>query len=355
MDKKTGSLTQKMQRFLKENGIILSVLGGYNCYELQDDGEKIREYKKVNCIHMPSGTPCLAVPSMTATKVWRGKRITQLGREISDPPESSAFEWPVDLAVYKNDGTYIYSLIYDMERQALKKGVLLKEILYQSLDSKVLDWRHEDIQNLIKSFLREMISFRKSGYLYLDYNIDKIYYCKEEQSFYFEFMRWTGRTGKIIRYNKDLVLKIFSKEFARPQIFRKDWDGTLGEYEDNFAITSMLFRLMIGRLPYEGKGMDDKGRVFHPEIDMGQAEYNEYFEKYHSYPCFIFDLNDQNNSLGPMVENDLPRERWEALPETVKAMFRGSLGREAAEKAQGDSYGPREWLRVIQSLKKLKE
>ena len=134
-------------------------------------------------------------------------------------------------------------------------------------------------------------------------------------------------------------VKDISMEFAPPYIYGgSEYSGNI----DYFSICSILFRLMIGRLPYEGKGLNSFGEVFDPIRDVDVAAHEYYFEHYHQYPKFIFDSEDNSNSLGPMSENDLPKERWAELPDKIKEMFQESLS--GYVQGKGHLYSPGEWL-----------
>ena len=49
-----------------------------------------------------------------------------------------------------------------------------------------------------------------------------------------------------------------------------------------------------------------------------------------------------------MSENDLPRDRWENLPDRIKEMFQESLSHYV--QGQGKLYSPKEWLKELNHL-----
>ena len=140
-------------------------------------------------------------------------------------------------------------------------------------------------------------------------------------------------------------------EFAPPFIYNEErYNGFMSKKTDYYQITALLFRLLIGRLPYEGRDLMNYGTVFDPQFDTDENAHKYYFQHYHQYPHFIFDTNDVSNSLSSTADNDMPQERWKSLPDNVKSKFNEILCRNAAESGTYKNITPDAWLKAVSSL-----
>lgn len=240
------------------------------------------------------------------------------------------------------EGKYI--LYHVFAQRAFTNYVPLKKLLYQRRDSKVLDWRNSQICLVCTSFLNAMKQLDESEYNYNDFNIDRIVFQESTGNV---ILRYTphvrSRNGK--GGLDKLIPSKMAQEFAPPYLFSDDFDGFLPMQSDYYSIAAILFRLMIGRLPYEGRGLSNYGQVFDPIRNADVLSHNNYFEHYHKYPHFIFDTQDESNRIAPMQENDLVRNRWECLPTRIKEMFQDSLCESTAESLSSEKlYSPAQWL-----------
>ena len=343
----------------KQNELLFSLLSGYDFYRITQSNE--------------TGWLGTHVQSGNIVRIKAiGKRETPIGAEellrhrryIWHTMPQDHYEWPIDLAEYQ-DQQQMYVQCYIFPLKPYPGFTPIRELLYQEKTSRRLDWRNAEIKEICRNLLKVFSGLHKSGYFYNDFCIDRIFYepktrdvflrfssgirlyeQKEEKPEYMEWKPFLNQEASLKAGEQEIVpVKDISIEFAPPYIY----DGT--EYSgniDDFSICSMLFRMMIGRMPYEGKGLNSFGEVFDPIRDVDRAAHEYYFEHYHQYPKFIFDPEDNSNSLGPMSENDLPKERWEKLPDKIKEMFQESL----ADYVQGKGrlYPPEEWLDVLNQL-----
>lgn len=325
----------------KDTRIEFSLLSGYNFYKLP---------KKCEMNHSFLGTHIQSKVLVRVTPI--GKRNEPITKDcivwhqnfIFKPMSQEHFEWPIDLIEYINEESkYIQCYVFPLK--AYPAFVPIKTLLYQEKNSKVLDWRNKEIQDICKNILAVFSLLHKDGYCYNNFDINRIFY---EQSSKCVFLRHTLciREKESTELLDEIDTDDISKEFAPPYIYKSEkYFGNIDEY----SICCLLFRLMIGRLPYEGKGLTSFGEVFDPIRDVDVDAHQYYFQHYHQYPLFIFDANDASNSLGPMSENDLPRERWHELPDKIKDMFQNSLGNmEDVLENNVKLYSPEEWKNELE-------
>ncbi|HUM85575.1 MAG TPA: hypothetical protein PLN48_17725, partial [Lachnospiraceae bacterium] len=258
-----------------------------------------------------------------------------------------AFEWPIDLMEYKNsEGEYCLCYAFQQNEGRMKS---FYDILCQKKDNKILDWRNPDTQKVCISFLKAMIKLHKSGYIYNDFNLKRMFYNAETDNVFLRFSPLMRTIGSATGFDA-VCPKDISVEFRPPCLYKLETFFP-NEGIDCYSIAALLFRLMIGRLPYEGREMSGNGEVLIPGRELTPTEYDIYFERYLLSPRFIFDTEDDRNSLGPMQENDLPRERWEALSKNVKIMFMDSFNTKAFSGSSVERYyKPEEWLNSFEQL-----
>ncbi|PST48711.1 hypothetical protein COO72_06355 [Bifidobacterium callitrichos] len=88
-------------------------------------------------------------------------------------------------------------------------------------------------------------------------------------------------------------------------------------FSELFTITSVLFRLLVGRLPYNG-------RIMAPEPNEPGEVHEEWCKTYHRNADFIFDPDNEVNHIGDgytsPADNVFVRN-WEKLPDGVREAF----------------------------------
>lgn len=318
-----------------------SLLSGYNLYRTSH-GDDAETYMGVHSI---TDTPVRIMqigmtdaPIAQADINWHRKVI-----EKTMPQEF--FEWPIDLLEYQNsEQKYVQCYVFPL--RAYPEFVSIKNLLYQDKNSERLDWRNEEIRDIIRNILTVFSDLYANGFSYNDFNMDRIFFDSKTKRIFLRHNH-SIRLREEKKMDKSIDVEQIAIEFAPSYIYEdEEFVGEIDEY----SISSLLFRLMIGRLPYEGRGLTAFGDVFDPIRDTDREQYmhEDYFKHYHEFPVFIFDLLDEDNSLGPMSENDLPKERWNELPSKIKEMFQNSLGhmqKEHREKLV--LYSPGKWLEAL--------
>lgn len=333
--------------------IEYSLLSGYDFYRVSHGDENA--YPGV---HVRSDNTVRIKVIGRRKKPMDADEVLRHRRYIWHTMPQEHYEWPIDLIEYQ-DQQQMYVQCYVFPLKPYPGFTPIRELLYQEKTSRKLDWRNEEIKEICRNLLKVFSDLHENGYFYNDFCIDRIFFDPKTKEIFLrfspgirlyeqkakkpEYMSWDScgsqkfhlKTGE----QEMVSVKDISMEFAPPYIYGgSEYSGNI----DYFSICSILFRLMIGRLPYEGKGLNSFGEVFDPIRDVDVAAHEYYFEHYHQYPKFIFDSEDNSNSLGPMSENDLPKERWAELPDKIKEMFQESLS--GYVQGKGHLYSPGEWL-----------
>ncbi len=270
---------------------------------------------------------------------------------VLNPVQDPALEWPIDLVEIEHDGVVDGCLVYKVRDYA--EWSPFRSVLYQQSMSEVLDWRNPAIFALCKNMLVAFEKMHRKGYLYNHFQMDSMLYHPTTCEIFLKFHPYVRKNGSDTDY--DIVPSDYiAKEFAPPYVYREEYRGYLSETANDYQITALLFRLMIGRLPYEGSAMLTHGAILDPAFDTDYSAHENYMRHYHQYPHFIFDETDDSNALSATTDQDLPRERWAVLPDDIKEMFRRGLAQTSAETEPTDwdhmPPTPEAWLEALSRL-----
>lgn len=324
-----------------------SVVSGYNYYAVP---EVIPENGSFPAMHVPSRVVYRLDPGPELNS-WEAEHQIKWYRDfVLKPAPRSRIEWPVDLVRISSGAgpAKRERLYYVFFQQSMPELEPIKPFLYLNRKHEHLDWRRESVQKVATGFLETMAALHDSGYTYNDFNLDRI--CHDPATGRF-FLRHTGAVRKMKSSNarNEVEPEQVAVEFATP---------CEGVDRDKYAIAAILFRLMIGRLPYQGWQIEQNTHVFdtnYPDLEQELA-YSAYFKRYHSMHCFIFDPEDNSNCLSSGVEEDQARARWKALPERVRNMFIHALAYTDPEKQEKMVlYTPQQWLAALKGCWKKHE
>lgn len=329
---------------------IYSNLSGFNIYYviMQHYGARVPDNFVITDIRENNETNLHASVVYRSSEPMPETKAAWFAEIIQNPVSNSLFQWPIDLIEIKRATEYVVCLVYRNAQYSHMKPI--KELLYQPGMSKILDWRNPFIITVCKYFLTAMSVLHSNGYIYNDFDIRNILYNPDSGEVFFKFTPNLRKARSNSQYDK-VDCAAISPEFAPPFVYNEEmYNGFMTKKTDYYQITALLFRLMIGRLPYEGRDLMNYGIVFDPQFDTDDNAHKYYFQHYHQYPHFIFDENDVSNSLSTTTDNDMPRERWELLPDNVKNKFNEILCGNAAESGTYKNITPDAWLKAVSSL-----
>lgn len=333
--------TEQIEQLRKGDRIVFSAISGYNYYSIPPD--IIEKAPIVPAAHRDSDILYKLIP-LVSLNDWEAQAQIDWYRDfVLAPVPSSQFEWPVDLVRLSVDTGREEYLYYVFPLRAPQNYRPLKHLLYVNMQNDILDWRNEQIRNVAISFLTAMKALYKAGYTLNDFNINRILYHEQTGAVYLQHTSCIRKRGSSHQRNK-VDPEQLSIEFSPPCPIDKP---------DLYSIAAILFRLMIGRLPYQGWSLDAIAHVFdHNFYDLDrEASYQVFFREYRRIRCFIFDPDDLSNPLPPGSEADLPRERWNALPTKVRTMFIRSLSYvDPARQDRMTLYTPSQWLHALESF-----
>ena len=102
----------------------------------------------------------------------------------------------------------------------------------------------------------------------------------------------------------------------------KDEHPQIDVFSEMFIVTSVLFRLLVGRLPFDGK-------VMSAEANGTGVVHEEWCRTYHRNADFIFDPRNDKNHIGTnatTLADDVFVRNWENLPGSVTVDENGNVG-----------------------------
>lgn len=273
--------------------------------------------------------------------------ITKWKRIVEYPVDVQRFVWPIDIVEYEISGKKRLGTVF--LKRAFPKLEPIKTLLY---DDEKLDWRQSDIKKIIIDLLECFGELRREGYLYNNINLNRIFLNqKDDNKLLFSFSPHMAVMEKGRKESIEINKGNFGIEFLPPWV-NLDSSYALDEECENYSVTALLFRLMIGRMPYQGRLMDGVGHLMNKIMDTDELLHTKMMEEYLKHPKFIFEEGENENSIGIMQSEEIYIERWEALPDTIKSMFNAVLCEKnvTAGNHKRKTYTPDKWLRVIEKI-----
>ena len=193
---------------------------------------------------------------------------------------------------------------------------------------------------------RALESLNRSGYLYADIHLSRIYFS-DVGSVYLDFSNLIFSFQDSVGRAADTVCRVeqgeYPLEFADPALVR-GLAPHVDLHSQNYSLCALFFYLFLGRYPYDG-------RLLTGYVDDTSQQHYVKFRDYHRMPVFIFDPEDTKNSLGAFWEEQQVIELWEELPGKLQEMFIRTLRQENAERTGPvNNPTPSTWLRCFREL-----
>ncbi len=316
---------------------VFSSLSGYNFYYITEKFKDEYGNIKARAVHELNGTD---VEIRYDIALSTGRTLKKWKYFIEHPIDINNILWPVDII---RDDEGVYGLVF--RRRAFPPLKPFKDRLYN--DEK-LDWRNDDIQKLTINFLDLCKKIHDGGYAYHCFDICRMRFNPQDMDILFDFSLSMSRTYGELKKEEKINHADVGIEFLSPWLEMHE-DNKMSLEDDYYSIAAILFRLMIGRMPYQGRLMDGMGDMMNLLRDIDENNHISMFAKYREHPVFIFDENNKENTIGIFSEEEIFIERWNALPENVKKMFNDVLNENnvKADNENRITYSPEEWLEVL--------
>jgi len=310
--------------------MLFSCLSGHNIYVPS-------KYDRSSMLHLLSNTDVTVkavkgIEPILVENKWR--------YFIERPVDIKNITWPVDIV---NLPEKQMGLVF--RKRAFPKMEPLKKILY---NSNLLDWNRPEIRKLIGNLLKVFEEIHTGGYAYHAFDMEHMYYNEESFEVLIEFSLGMSIHCNDVTHISNVGIDSVAIEFVPPWV-ELDSRNCLSLSDDYYSIAAMLFRLMIGRMPYQGRLMDGHGDMMDLLRDIDPDTHVQMFKHYHDNPIFIFDPEDDINNVGVVTSVEKFKDRWEDLPEEIKAMFIKTFSKETLAMPYKDRklYSVREWIDAL--------
>lgn len=321
--------------------VLYSVCSGFNFYQ-QVAGQKCSVFGKSKNIvqHVKTGDLFyLSELPQFMTKRFKMNFWTSL---IRRPVDLEHFIWPVDIVSMPDVNSSPYAMVFPVRaRPAYNK---LTDALS---DVENLGWQQEWVRKLIADFLDAWCNFEMSPYAYHEFSEQNMFWYKEKISskchVLFDFSFSTHGVRDMYTLGPVESNRI-TPEYA-DSLYYENGQLSMDRASDYYSIAVILFKLLIGRLPYQGA-------VVEHEQNATETEHANWIRIYHENPYFIFDEQDDINRIGGISGFSSDRvyvKRWEELPRSVRNMFHNVFQTANVRRTANELffYSPTEWRNAL--------
>lgn len=280
--------------FMPGDAICCSLISGWNLYSKTGTmGKWIDGSECPYASHMKTGETFLFRIIQPPINLEALTAVTASGMP-------QRFLWPVDVA--EGSGSTPTSMLVFREPPETGLTSLADWIAQRSITES-----QEDAQTAVR-FIRQLLldadCFYRCGFAYSGWDANRIYLKKDGSGFLYDFCAHTDRIRACKAYPSDAAARI-------------GCDPVLPHYGsdlDYFALCSLLFQVLVGLRPYQGRLMDGIGN----QTAVEQAAWSE---TYRENCVFLFDPDDRRNSIGTFAHEEQFVRRWMQLPDDVRNTF----------------------------------
>lgn len=192
---------------------------------------------------------------------------------------------------------------------------------------------------LAKNLLNAWCSLDEARYLYHEFSFNNMFSNMDNKAmldFSFSVQEYNS-----VSDGKQVPMNRINPDYADVYYFQRK-SSEMDAVSNYFSMTVILFRLLVGLLPYQG-------RLLEGVHNITKQEHSEWIKKYHQNPFFIFDEKEDVNRISSTTAySEQYEKRWERLSPTARAMFAEVFDSDNALRKTGPVfYTPREWRNVI--------
>lgn len=330
-----------MIKYINPDKVYISLLSGYNTYfDTEDYTETITGERAKVLQHTRSKELYYATPISTPANLLTNEWFINKWRKLIEYPCDSSLLWPVDL-IRKNVELPQSYLIYEFIPCSQ-----FDSISTLSKNKDYLGIENPHIRAIALKFIRAFESLDEKGYLFFGLDDDELFANTSNNSLRIPI-------NENISVEKDSEIPFVEEEFFSevidPYHYANRSHNNQGKeifvydsLSENYAFVSILFRLLIGLYPYEGPTMDEY------EYNLNSSENKDWIFKYIQTPVFIFDREDNSNSIALYNKNRIHRERWNKLTEKLRDMFSNSLEQANVMRVNKFIYSPTDWRLAVE-------
>lgn len=315
--------------------IFFSLHGGYNYY-VKSTENKYTFFQKSRSVitHVKTGAQFYVaeLPNYLDQEL----NIDHWIELISSPVDLTHYLWPVDVIRFEYDQA---ALVFPLRAMPVYSS--FKEALSNDIN---LGWDKQWVKALARNFLNAMDGYFKHSYTYHEFSYDNMFYRADNYDVMFDFSLSTHNVNGLFDSHKVSPERIMP-DHADSFYYSKERAAHMDLASDYYSIAVILFKLLVGRLPYQGTVMES-------EPNATALEHESWLKLYHKNTFFIFDANDDTNRIGGdtgFANDEIFVARWMELPEHVRSMFQNVFQYANVMRVSDNLifYSPREWLSAL--------
>ena len=329
---------------MKQSTLIYSLASGYNFYYYNsaERGHVLREREFI-LHHGKQKRRYYAeiLPNDIAEKFCHNHWISL----IRKPVDTRNHLWPVDIVKINGEDALVFPYRSELDkfRTINESGGSPNEKLLSNLvEDSNYHMGLDEPKNLrfIKGFLSALCRFEKFCYAYHEFTYCNIYIHEDTNEVMFDFSYSTYPATDFLDGSKVAESRI-NPDYADVFYYHKT-TKTLDLASDYFSVAAILFKLLIGILPYQGCLLEG-------EYNRTEEDHDSWIKLYHKNPVFIFDPVDKRNEISETLGPDAYLDRWERLGTQLKQMFTDVFTTDNALRKTKDPifYPPSKWQEAL--------
>lgn len=327
---------------MNSSPVYYSCCSGYNFY-FSDDRRPCEVFKKTKKIIQHVKTEEYFYVTPFPDELCNDFNLDYWVGLIRKPAALKNYIWPVDIVVIpdgNDENREKYALVFPI--RALPVFEPMANLLSNDVRKDIqAGWDKPWVKMFINNILTAWSRFDSSDYAYHEFSADNMFYHKESYNVMFDFSFSTQKTDELfspLYVSKDRIMP----DYADSYYYDSGRDSLMDMASDYYSMAVILFKLIIGRLPYQGN-------VMAHVPDSGELEHAHWLVTYHQNTYFIFDERDSTNHIGAFASDDLYIERWNSLPLHVRNMFHNVF--QAANVLRKTNnliyYSPDQWFEAL--------
>lgn len=334
-----------MAKSVNNNTLMFSEISGsylYSVDNIYDDGKKILAHH----YNDESTVVDIKICDIKLDNINKWKTF------VFNPPNIKCFRWPCDIVDIENT-SFIKSgnlgLVFLKKDNYKNTLTPLKNVVYNDRLYGVDNQCAVNMKKLLINLLTALNDLEEKGFLFVSFDLEKMYFNENDYSVYFDFSPST-----VALYDDDINKK---HRFFHDDIsidFLPPWEEYQNISKANrklayYGVAALIFKLLIGRMPYQGSLFDGCGAIMSSIFDNNFNEHINRMKEYFKFPIFIFDSLDKRNSIGVTAEEQDCIERYEALSGELKYMFSNTFKIVADTNESREFFSFEEWLKAIKN------
>lgn len=333
-----------MANSINKDTLLFSKISGSNLYLIDnnDDGKRIFAHH----FNDENTTVDIKIVKVNSENIDLWKKF------VFNPPNIKYFRWPCDIVSIENT-TFSKAgnlgLVFLKKDNYKKPLTPLKNVVYNDRLYGADNECEINMKNLLINILTALTDLEEKGFLFVSFDLEKMYFNENDYSVYFDFpLSTVALDCNNINKKYNFFYDDISIDFIPP------WAEYSNVLKVNkkfayYSVAALLFKLLIGRMPYQGSLFDGCGAIMSSIFDNDYNEHINRMKEYYKFPIFIFDDINKKNSIGVTAEEQDCVARYESLTSELRYMFANTFKIVADTNSSKELFSFEKWLKAIKS------